>query len=158
MELKRTFREIRLDESDVIKNNELYWVLIKAPKNHKQTQDMLIKLEKLSGNPNIRLSLKGSVFLESKWHLIGKPIIWHGSSDTTIVYSNNIMNYYRYYRIEFVSNSDIQETLISEIKFKVWLGEEVSIYELYTMYKRSIFPWTRIEFDEFMEWLETHEN
>ena len=155
--LDHTFRNIYLNDSDVIKNDDLYWIFIKAPKNHKQTQDMLIKLRKLNGNPNIKLSLKGSVFLESEWHLIGKPITWYGSSDTTIVYRNSVENYYRYYRIEFVSNSNIQETLIRTIKFKVFIEENLSIYELYKLYKKSLYPWTRIEFGEFMEWLETHE-
>lgn len=81
------------------------YLLIKASQHNAATQDLLVKLDSLTGNHTyIAVGLYGRKFDTSAWVQIGSTITWKGttpSHDTTIVISNATANRYRDYKVSY---------------------------------------------------------
>jgi len=81
------------------------YLLIKAPQHNVATQDLLVKLDSLTGNHTyIAVGLYGRKFDTSAWVQIGSTVTWKGttsSHDTTLVISNTTGNRYRDYKVSY---------------------------------------------------------
>ena len=119
----KTFNAFNMTSADTVTNNDqLYYFEVTANSHYKQTQDWLLTLHKVSGNPRIAVLLQGKKFVTSTYTNIGSAVTWYGSTtDTTIVISNATANRYRYYKLGLDATNTAQKSTITKCEFKAWL-------------------------------------
>lgn len=113
--VNNTFVSVQTDYN--VTNTTVAYLLVKAPQNYIATQDVMVKLDSISGNhTNVAVALWGRKFTNSAWVAIGSAVNWKGTTaDTTIVISNTTANRYRDYKISYtgtgtgVTKIDYQE-------------------------------------------------
>lgn len=120
MPVNDTYLKVTTDYT--ITNTTASYLLISAPKHYKTTQDILVKLDSLSGNhTNVSVAVWGRKFNTSAWVAIGSAINWKGTTaDTTIVFSNATANRYRDFKIVY-TGTGTGTTKIDTQEFKLYL-------------------------------------
>lgn len=117
-----SYVNISFDASDTINESETYWINITAPQDYTSMQDVYVDIDTASGNSDMYISLYGRLTSSSSWTAVGDSVNWggSGSDDTTFTMSFTAPNRYRYYKVQFRSNSTDQQSLISDVQFKQW--------------------------------------
>lgn len=118
-----TYYSVPCTAGDSLKASDSIWVLVQSDKDWPATQDVLVKLTKVSGNPRVTVKLWGRKFSTTDWTLIGSRVIWTATtSDTTIVISNATDNRYRNYKIGMATSATAQKSLLSRFEVKEYYG------------------------------------
>lgn len=103
-------------------NDTLYSVVINSNQHYSLTQDLQVKMTKVSGTPRVNIVLQAKKFDgDASWTTITSKL-WYGGggTDTTITLSNATANRYRIYRVYFDATTATQKSRISNLEFKVY--------------------------------------
>lgn len=115
----KTLTALTLTAADTIVASDTYWVYTKTLKDVPATQDVLLKLTKVSGTPRVAAKLYGRKFTTSDWTQIGSTVTWYATAtDTTIVISNATDNRYREYKTELTTTATAQKSRLTKFEFK----------------------------------------
>lgn len=121
----QTYSKISFAAADTIsKYDNLYSVVFYPNQHYPLTQDVLVKITKVSGTPRIVVKLQAKKMEGTlSWTDIG-TVTWYGGvvsgSDTTFTISNATANRYRIYRVYFNANTTAQKALLNNLEFKVF--------------------------------------
>jgi len=103
-------------------NSDTLWSALFVTNNSVPlTQDLQVKITKVSGTPRVNVVLQAKKFTNDSYTTITSKL-WHGGggTDTTITLSNATANRYRFYRVYFDATTATQKSRISYIEFKVY--------------------------------------
>ena len=118
-----TYAKVAFTTNDTITNNDtLYSVQFNSNQHYALTQDMQVKMTKVSGTPRVNIILQAKKFDgDASWTTITSKL-WFGGggTDTTITLSNATANRFRVYRVYFDANTTAQKSRISNLEFKVY--------------------------------------
>jgi len=121
----QTYTKVTFAAADTIsKNDNLYSLVFYPSQHYPLTQDVLIKITKVSGTPRIAVKLQAKKMDGTlSWTDIS-TVTWYGGvvsgSDTTFTISNATANRYRIYRVYFDANLTAQKSLLKSLEFKVY--------------------------------------
>jgi hypothetical protein len=117
-----TYAKVPFTAADTITQRDtLFSVVFLSNQHYTLTQDMQVKITKVSGNPRVNVVLQAKKFDADAYTTITSKL-WYGGggTDTTITLSNATANRYRIYRVYFDANLTAQKSLISNLEFKVY--------------------------------------
>lgn len=106
-----------------ITNTTAGYVLFKAAMNNGSKQDLVVKLDSVSGNhTNVAVQLQGQKSaLKGDWTNIGSAVNWKGTTaDTVIVISNSTFNYYQNFKVVY-TGTGVGVTKLTSASLKLWL-------------------------------------
>jgi len=125
-----TFKDVFFDTSDTIKKSETYYVEFTCKKDYPQVQDVYLTGTAVSGSGDIVITVYGKKFTGSDYTSIGTST-WNSALPLDEVITISTSNRYRYYKVEFVSDTTTKKVLLTDMRFKTWLtGGDLSTASL----------------------------
>jgi len=118
-----TYVNVPCTAADTLKSTDTIWTLTKSNKDWPATQDVLVKLTKISGSPRVAFSFWGRKFTTSAWVQIGSTVTWYATTtDTTALISNATDNRYREYKMRLTTTATAQKSRLDKLEIKEYFG------------------------------------
>lgn len=117
--------------ADSIHESDTVYIDITCEQHFPMMQDVTISMDTVTataGTPNVEIKLYGKCFAGDNYTMIGDSVVYTADVITPMSIRTTTANRYRYFRLEFISDSGDQLSYITNMEFKSWFtGGQLSV-------------------------------